>query len=232
MSAGTPRFRLSRLQRRLVLLFYPPILLVVLGPALISGHAADGAAVITVVELGIFALLYRVSRGFGIELQEHCALLVGLRHQLLPWDDVQAVEVDSMLGTRSVVLVGVNHRYRLRAPVTGPLQKDEDFDEKAESIRWWWVTHREPSSLPVAELLTGVRPVRTPGHLLQLVATTVLAGYAVLWFVFAVFIAPQIAGRLLGVDAVALVLICTLRPARPMVIGRWRALRTHRAGRL
>ena len=48
--------------------------------------------------------------------------------KLVRWRDIQAVRVEPMLGSRTVILdVGTRSR-RLRTPITGPLQRDPDFD--------------------------------------------------------------------------------------------------------
>jgi hypothetical protein len=62
---------------------------------------------------------------------------------VIPWDDVHEIEVEMSLGISTVVVHhGKSRRTRLAAPTTGPLGRDEHFQEKVRVLRAYWATHR------------------------------------------------------------------------------------------
>ncbi len=70
--------------------------------------------------------------GTGVHLR-------GLTRQTVPWEQIQDVEVSPVLGSQQVRLrLAGGGTKRLRAPITGPLQRDPEFDGKVATIRHWW----------------------------------------------------------------------------------------------
>jgi len=98
------------------------------------------------VALTIFAVLVPLSvlqnRWFGVTLTPTEARVHNLRRRVIRWDDVRAVTVESLLGTRTVVLYEDGRRTRLRAPSTGFLAWDRSFEAKYHVIGQWWLAHR------------------------------------------------------------------------------------------
>nr|WSY53555.1 hypothetical protein OG999_27815 [Streptomyces sp. NBC_00886] len=86
---------------------------------------------------------------FGITLTPSAAVVRNLRRRTIPWADIQGVQIESILGTRSVVLHEADgRRTRLRAPFTGFLAWDRHFEEKFHVIGRWWLDHRGPDWTP------------------------------------------------------------------------------------
>jgi hypothetical protein len=64
----------------------------------------------------------------------------------IPWSEVRGIEVENQLGISTVVIhhgVGTRRRTRLSAPTTGPLGRDEQFQDKVRVMRTYWAAHRE-----------------------------------------------------------------------------------------
>lgn len=86
---------------------------------------------------------------FGVTLTPSGAVVHNLRRRTIPWADIQAVRIESVLGTRSVVLhVADGRRTELSAPRSGFLAWDRHFEEKFHVIGDWWMTHRGPDWSP------------------------------------------------------------------------------------
>ena len=67
----------------------------------------------------------------------------GLRRRRIPWDDVASIEIQNRLGNRVIAIYQTNgRRTRLRAPITGFLNWDKQFEEKFHVIGRWWLDHR------------------------------------------------------------------------------------------
>jgi hypothetical protein len=62
---------------------------------------------------------------------------------VIPWDEVHEIEVELSLGISTVVVHhGERQRTRLSAPTTGPMGRDEQFQEKVRVLRTFWAAHR------------------------------------------------------------------------------------------
>ena len=143
------RYRLTRLQRLLTVL---PIIVVMACEIVFSQDGGPVRPVIfTLVMCGVLmpmALL--LSRSFGVTLTPSAAIVHNLRRRTVPWSNVQAIQVDSLFGSRTVVLYEAGgRRTRLRAPITGFLSVDRGFEEKFHTIGRWWLDHRGPDWTPV-----------------------------------------------------------------------------------
>ncbi|WP_234337092.1 hypothetical protein [Streptomyces xylophagus] len=86
---------------------------------------------------------------FGVTLTPSAAVVRNIRRRSIPWADIQAIRIESILGTKSIVLHEANGRStRLRAPTTAFLAWDRRFEEKFHVIGTWWLTHRGPDWTP------------------------------------------------------------------------------------
>ena len=66
-----------------------------------------------------------------------------LPSMVIPWDDVHEIEVERSLGISTVVVHhGKSRKTRLAAPTTGPMGRDEQFQEKVRLLRSYWASHR------------------------------------------------------------------------------------------
>ncbi|MFE7712274.1 hypothetical protein ACFU6I_42485 [Streptomyces sp. NPDC057486] len=148
-SQGLPpeciRYRLTPLQRLL-----PMLPAAVIMPAFQVSIWLDGGPVgppLTSVVLP-FVLLIAL-RPFGITLTQSAAVVHNLTRRTIPWADVQAIQVESFFGARTVVIYEAGgRRTRLRAPITGFLNWDRTFEEKFHVIGRWWLYHRGPDWAP------------------------------------------------------------------------------------
>jgi hypothetical protein len=81
----------------------------------------------------LFSLFGSTIDGTGVRLR-------GIRRQHLDWNQVSEISTISILGSRAVRLhLGSGGTRTLRAPVTGPFQRDPDFEEKVHTIRQCWM---------------------------------------------------------------------------------------------
>ncbi|MHB9860539.1 hypothetical protein [Streptomyces sp. YIM S03343] len=86
----------------------------------------------------------------GITLTPSAAIVRRVRKRTIPWSNVQAIQVESYAGSRTVVIYEAGgRRTRLRAPITGFLSWDRGFEEKFHTIGRWWLAHRGPDWVPV-----------------------------------------------------------------------------------
>ena len=87
---------------------------------------------------------------FGITLTPSAAVVHNVRRRTIPWSDIQAVQRQSTMGVRTIVLHEANGRStELRAPTTGFLSWDSRFEKKFHTIETWWQTHRGPTWTPI-----------------------------------------------------------------------------------
>jgi hypothetical protein len=144
------RYRLTLLQRGLSMLPAMCMIMIAQFSLWLNGGPTDvvllsllaGAVVPFMPLLGV--------RSFGITLTASAAVVHGLRRRTVPWSDVQAVMIEPLLGSRTVVIHEAGgRRTRLRAPITGFLSWDSDFEEKFHTIGRWWLEHRGPDWVPV-----------------------------------------------------------------------------------
>lgn len=98
----------------------------------------------------LLALGPALSFRFGITLTPTAAVVHNLRRRTIPWSGIQGVQIESVLGTRSVVLYEAGGRRTvLRAPQTAFLSWDRHFEEKFHVVGEWWLSHRGPDWTPV-----------------------------------------------------------------------------------
>ncbi|WP_369225394.1 hypothetical protein AB5J52_31550 [Streptomyces sp. R39] len=160
------RYRLTPLQRVLPML--PPGA-ISLGQTLLwwDGGSSEPVLATGLVIWGVLLPLVLItSRSFGITLTPSAAVVHGFRRRSIPWSDVQAVQIESLFGNRTVVIYEAGGRAtRLRAPSTGFLSWDRGFEEKFHTIGRWWLDHRGPDWIPVPPPWTPWgRPPGSPGN--------------------------------------------------------------------
>ncbi|WP_406434528.1 hypothetical protein [Streptomyces sp. NBC_01589] len=101
-------------------------------------------------------VLHVLGQYLGVTLTESTAIVHSLRRRTIQWSNVQAIRVERVQGTQTVVIYEAGgRRTRLRAPITGFLNWDRGFEEKFRTIGRWWLDHRGPDWTPV--LLPGAR---------------------------------------------------------------------------
>lgn len=82
-------------------------------------------------------------RRFGVVLTPWTAEVHNLRRRVIWWPDVEAIRVERVMFSRTVVIYEFGgRRTRLRAPITGFLFWDRRFEEKYHAIGRWWLEHR------------------------------------------------------------------------------------------
>lgn len=145
------RYRLTVLQRLLPAL--PGLVVVVPSQVLLwlNGGSLASAVVPGLLIWGVLLPLVQIiSRRFGVTLTPTAAVVHNLRRRAIPWADVQAIQIESVLGSRAVVIYEAGGRHtRLRAPMSGFLSWDRGFEEKFHTIGRWWLQHRGPDWVPV-----------------------------------------------------------------------------------
>ncbi|MEU3920192.1 hypothetical protein [Streptomyces sp. NPDC029004] len=158
------RYRYTRLQRVLPVL---PPLVVVGGTTVFDWMTWKPAGSEIAESLGTWAAMLLVllilGQYFGVTLTESTAVVHSLRRRTIHWSNVQAIRVERFQGAQIVVIYEAGgHRTRLRAPVTGFLCWDREFEEKFRAIGSWWLDHRGPDWTPVLlpGALWGGSPVR------------------------------------------------------------------------
>ncbi|WP_406434502.1 hypothetical protein [Streptomyces sp. NBC_01589] len=73
-----------------------------------------------------------------------------LRRRTIQWSNVQAIRVERVQALQTVVIYEAGgRRTRLRAPITGFLNWDREFEEKFRTIGRWWLDYRGPDWTPV-----------------------------------------------------------------------------------
>ncbi|WP_406396529.1 hypothetical protein [Streptomyces sp. NBC_00887] len=151
------RYRYTRLQRVLPVL---PLLVVAVGTRVVDWVAGklDGSEIAE--SLGTWGALPLVLlilwQYFGVTLTESTAIVHSLRRRTIQWSNVQAIRVERFQGAQIVVIYEAGgRRTRLRAPITGFLCWDREFEEKERTIGRWWLDHRGPDWTPV--LLPGAQ---------------------------------------------------------------------------
>jgi hypothetical protein len=129
------RFELS-VRQRLYLLFVGAVFLLIGTFMWVIGQSTY------VVQLGVGTLMvvyFFLFARFGATIDATGVRLRGLTKQHVRWGDIRSIERYSVLGTTGVKLRLIDGRTkRLRAPVTGVLQDDAEFEVKLATLHQWW----------------------------------------------------------------------------------------------
>lgn len=74
----------------------------------------------------------------GVTLTPSALHIHSLQPRAIPWPDIASPSTDRLLGTTYVIVWETSGRStRSRAPITGLLAWDDDFDAKYQTIRAW-----------------------------------------------------------------------------------------------
>jgi hypothetical protein len=110
----------------------------------------DAVTALLTLWVGLVLLGTLLPSCFGLTLTPSAAVVRNLRRRTIPWPDIQAIQVEPIMGIRSIVLYEANgRRTQLRAPTTGFLAWDRHFERKFHAIETWWLTHRGPDWTPI-----------------------------------------------------------------------------------
>jgi hypothetical protein len=100
-----------------------------------------------------FLLMAAATWWIGTSLTRRGLVVHALPPMVIPWEQVAAIEVQHQLGSQVVVVhhrdaggLGVVRRTKLSAPTTGPLGRDDEFQDKVRVLRTFWAAHRDPDS--------------------------------------------------------------------------------------
>lgn len=151
------RYRYEFLQRVLPTL---PFLAVFVGTTVLGWTTWKPAGSEPAESLSTWAAMLLVfvilGQYFGVTLTESTVIVHSLRRRTIQWSNVQAIRVERFQGSQIVVIYEAGgRRTRLRAPITGFLCWDREFEEKFRTIDRWWLDHRGPDWKPV--LLLGAQ---------------------------------------------------------------------------
>lgn len=144
------RYRLTRLQRLLPVA--PSIVMVTAFQALLwlDGGPFGPVLVTGLLMWGVLPMVVLALTPFGVTLTPSAAIVHNLRRRTIPWSNVQAIQIESLLGSRTIVIYeGGGRRTRLRAPITGFPIWDRSFEEKFDTIGRWWLDHHSAGWTPV-----------------------------------------------------------------------------------
>ncbi len=134
------RLRLTWSQRRAFVLAVVGFQVLVWSDALLGGGRYGGSwktALAGVVFIGMAAATWWV----GTSMTRRDLVIHAVPPLVIPWAEVQQIEVQSQLGISTVVIHhgnGTRRRTRLCAPTTGPLGRDEEFQDKVRVLRSFW----------------------------------------------------------------------------------------------
>jgi hypothetical protein len=101
------------------------------------------ASDVLLLGLGLAPLLIVASRLMSVTLTPEALVQQNLRRKVMPWTNISRITTESLLGGRSVVVYDHSgRRTRLRAPVTGIMFWDREFETKYRIIGEWYMSHR------------------------------------------------------------------------------------------
>jgi len=119
------------------ILLYPGVGILLATSQLLSGNPAF--AVVLLIAFGVISLL---QTRWGIDLTPQALVMRGITRREIPWSEISGIESDSLLGTTMVRPHLVDgSRPRARAPLTGFLQRDPEFEAKLARIEEYWREH-------------------------------------------------------------------------------------------
>jgi hypothetical protein len=136
------RLRLTWRQRRAFVLTVLTYQVLVWGDyLLLDGRFGGGPR--TAVAGAAFLVMAAATWWIGTSATRLGLVIHALPSMTIPWADVHEIEVEMSLGISTVVVHhGKSRRTRLAAPTTGPLGRDEHFQEKVRVLRTIWAAHR------------------------------------------------------------------------------------------
>ena len=103
----------------------------------------------TAIAGAVFLAMAAATWWIGTSLTGRGLVVHALPPMVIPWCEVREIEVQNQLGSKIVVVhhgsptsPGLTRRTTLSAPTTGPLGRDEDFQDKVRVLRSFWAAHR------------------------------------------------------------------------------------------
>lgn len=143
-SAPSIRLRLTWSQRRAFVLTVLGFQVLVWGDALLNGGRLGGSWRSGLAGL-VLAVLAAATWWVGTSLTRRGLVVHAVPTMVIPWDQVQQIEVVSQLGISTVVVhhgTTTRRRTRLSAPTTGRFGRDDEFQDKVRVLRTFWAAHR------------------------------------------------------------------------------------------
>ena len=144
---GKPvKFGLTWSQRRAFALSVVGFQVLVWGDVLLNDGRYGGSWKTALVGVGLLGMA-AATWWIGTSATRRGLVIHALPSMVIPWDDVHEIEVELSLGISTVVVHhGKSRKTRLSAPTTGPLGRDEHFQEKVRVLRTFWAANRTSAS--------------------------------------------------------------------------------------
>lgn len=143
------RLRLTWRQRRAFVLTVLAYQLLV-GADILLNHGRFGGNGRTAVAGAVFLAMAATTWWIGTSLTRRGLVVHALPPMVIPWSEVREIEVQNQLGSKIVVVhhasaatPGQARRTTLSAPTTGPLGRDDEFQDKVRVLRSFWAAHRD-----------------------------------------------------------------------------------------
>jgi len=148
-SHGRVRLRLTWRQRRAFVVTVLVYQVLVWSDALLNQGRFGGNSR-TAIAGAVFLVMAATTWWIGTSLTRRGLVVHALPPMVIPWHQVREIEVQTQLGNKIVVVhygsdasPGVARRTTLAAPTTGPLGRDEEFQDKVQVLRSFWAAHRD-----------------------------------------------------------------------------------------
>lgn len=138
------RLRLTWSQRRAFVLTVLGFQVLVWADALLNDGRFGGSRDTALAGLGLMAMA-AATWWIGTSLTRRGLVVHAVPTMIIPWDEVHEIEVEHQLGIKTVVVhhgTAVRRRTRLSAPTTGPLGRDDAFQDKVRVLRSYWAATR------------------------------------------------------------------------------------------
>lgn len=146
------RLRLTWRQRRAFVVTVLVYQVLVWSDALLNAGRFGGNGR-TAIAGAVFLAMAAATWWIGTSLTGRGLVVHALPPMIIPWSEVREIEVQNQLGSKIVVVhhgsptsPGLTRRTTLSAPTTGPLGRDEEFQDKVRVLRSFWAAHRGPAA--------------------------------------------------------------------------------------
>ena len=142
------RLRLTWRQRRAFVLTVLTYQVLVWGDfLLLDGRFGGGPR--TAVAGAVFLVMAAAMRWIGTSATRRGLVVHALPPMVIPWAEVREIEVRTQVGRKVVVVHHGRELHRtttLSAPFSGPISRDDEFQDKVRALRAYWATQREVSA--------------------------------------------------------------------------------------
>lgn len=143
------RLRLTWSQRRAFVLTVLGFQALVWADVLLNDGRFGGSGRTALAGLGLMVMA-AATWWVGTSATRRGLVVHAVPRLVIPWDEVAEIEVEHQLGIKTVVvhhgIPGQRRRTRLSAPTTGPLGRDEAFQEKVRDLRSYWAARRSETA--------------------------------------------------------------------------------------